>query len=229
MPDLSTTLHTDMLRHAKRSRRLAHRIAGAIRMTRKTYVYGTEWGVIDDVPPLTHVLDRWVRPYVKPNHVAVEIGPGGGRWSQHLLGFSKLYLVDYYEDLLAEVRRNFGNRKNIEFIKNNGNDFPNIPDASVYFCFSFGVFVHLDQPIIAAYLQSLKRIMKKGANIVMHYSDMNKIMAQMNDGFSRNTPEEMRRLVLEHGYTILEEDTTSLWHSSLVRFALPSEAGESGT
>jgi hypothetical protein len=48
---------------------------------------------------------------------------------------------------------------------------------------------------------------------------MTKIMARENKGFSQNTPPEMRRMVLDAGYCILEEDLTTMWHSSLVRFA----------
>ena len=45
-------------------------------------------------------------------------------------------------------------------------------------------------------------------------------MAQINDGFAENTPEKMRSMVLEAGYKICEEDVTSMWHSSIVRFTL---------
>jgi len=37
----------------------------------------------------------------------------------------------------------------------------------------------------------------------------NKIMAQLNESFSENTPEKMRTMLLNAGYTILEEDLTT--------------------
>jgi len=45
-------------------------------------------------------------------------------------------------------------------------------------------------------------------------------MAQNNKGFSNNTPEKMRAMVLSTGYKILEEDLTTMWHSSIIRFTL---------
>jgi Methyltransferase domain len=217
MPNLSTTLHLDMLRASKRTHAFPRRLARALKKSFQPSIYGTEWGDLEDVPPLKYVLEHWVRPFINADHDGLEIGPGGGRWTRHLLGFRQLYAVDYHEELLRELERNF-KRERIIFVKNNGDDFPGIPERSIDFCFSFGTFVHLDLPIIEAYLTHLRPLMKGGGNVVLQYSDKNKIMAQANEGFSFNTPEIMRRTVLTHGYAVLEEDTTTLWHSSLIRF-----------
>ena len=106
------------------------------------------------------------------------------------------------------------------FIKTNGTDFPGIDDHSVDYLFSFGTFVHLEANLIEAYLSNMRRILKAGANVVLHYSDKTRIMAQINDDFAENTPEKMRLMVLDAGYKICEEDLTSMWHSSIVRFTL---------
>jgi SAM-dependent methyltransferase len=180
-------------------------------------LYGLEWGDPDTVPPLVFVRDRYLLPYVKRSHVAVEVGPGGGRWTRYMLGFRTLYLVDYHSELLEELKKNF-HEANLRFIKNNGSDFPGVETGSVNYAFSFGCFVHLDAPIIEAYLKSMYRILMPGGNIVIQYSDKSKIMAQLKSGFSDNTPERMRRMVLSSGFTVLEEDLTTMWHSSIIRF-----------
>jgi phospholipid N-methyltransferase len=220
MPDLNTTLHLDMLRQSKRRRSLILRLFKAIKKE-LSYggIYGLEWGDPDSVAPLAFIRDRYLFPYIKADQCAVEIGPGGGRWTRYLLGFRKLYVVDYYSELLDEVKRRF-RRPHVTFIKNNGTDFPGIEDHSVDYLFSFGTFVHLDAHLIEAYLGNMRRILKAGANVVIQYSDKTKIMAQLKDGFAENTPEKMRSMVLKAGYKICEEDLTSLWHSSIVRFIL---------
>jgi hypothetical protein len=106
------------------------------------------------------------------------------------------------------------------FIKNTGTDFPSIPECSIDYLFSFGTFVHLDLHLIEAYLIHMKPILKPGANAIIHYADKTKIMAQMNDSFSNNTPEKMRQMVSGAGYKILEEDLTTMWHSSIIRFTI---------
>lgn len=107
-------------------------------------------------------------------------------------------------------------------MKNNGDDFPGIPDGSVDFLFSFGVFVHLDVDIIDSYLRNIKPLLKRDSNVVIQYSDKTKPIAKNIKGFSENDPDKMRELVLTHGYEIKEEDTKTMWHSSIIRFCLPN-------
>jgi cyclopropane fatty-acyl-phospholipid synthase-like methyltransferase len=135
------------------------------------------------------------------------------------LASPNIYGLQWGAELLAELKRNFREPR-MEFIKNNGTDFPGIAERSIDYLFSFGVFVHLDAAIIETYLANMKKILKPGANAVIQYSDKNKIMAQLNESFSENTPEKMRTMVLSAGYTIREEDLTTMWHSSVIRFTV---------
>ena len=80
--------------------------------------------------------------------------------------------------------------------------------------------MHLDRHLIQAYLGNMKRILIAGANVVIHYSDKTKVMAQINEGFAENTPAKMRSMVSEAGYEICEEDLTTMWHSSIIRFTI---------
>jgi ubiquinone/menaquinone biosynthesis C-methylase UbiE len=223
MPDLSldTSLHTNMLkRHYKmlNHRSMPRRLYSAVRRELSGTTYGLQWGDPETLPPLRFVKDRWVTPYVHPDETGLEIGPGGGRWTRYLLGFETLYAVDYYQELLDELRKNIPNRPNVVFVKNNGTDFPSVPDNAVDYIFSFGTFVHLQASVIDAYLGNLGRILKSGGNAVIQYSDKTKVMARENPAFSQNTPDEMRAMVTRAGFRIVEEDVTTLWHSSLIRF-----------
>ena len=206
-----------MLTNWRRRNSLPRRLRRAVRELRQN-IYGLDWGDPETVEPLTFIKNRWVIPYVKSDQTAVEIGPGGGRWTQYLLGFQRLYVVDYYEELLSELRRNFGRYSNVVFVHNAGTDFPGIPQGEIDFVFSFGTFVHLDAPIVEAYLHNVKAILKHGGNAVIHYADQTKVMAQENPGFSQNNPDMMRRMVRGAGFKVLEEDLTTMWHSSLIRF-----------
>jgi len=169
------------------------------------------------VAPLKFMKERYVLPYVNAQHTVVEIGPGGGRWTQYLLGFKSIIVVDFYAEMLDQLKINI-NKPHIRYVKNNGTDFPGIEKDSIDYLFSFGTFVHLDVHLIEAYLKNMREIIRPAANVVIQYSDKTKIMAQQEQSFSDNTPENMRRLVTEAGYTILEEDVTTLWHSSIIRF-----------
>ena len=217
MPGLDTELHVNMLHGYDRRSGLVRRVWRALRKSESSRaVYGLHWGDPESSEPLRFVRDRYLLPYIDSNQQAVEIGPGGGRWTRYLREFQKLYVVDYYVELLNELKRNF-NLPNMVYIKNNGTDFPGVPPQSIDFVFAFGVFVHLDTPLIEVYLKNLRTIVKPGANLVIHYSDQTKIMAQLNNGFSDNNPDKMRALVKNTGYKIVEEDLTTMWHSSIMR------------
>jgi len=201
VPALSDTIHLDMLTTGKRDGE----------------VYGMHWGDPQGMPYLRFVRDQYVMPYLDPDHHALEIGAGGGRWTRYLLTFERLYIVDFHQELLEELAANF-RVPSIVPIKNTGTDFPSVPAGSIDYLFSFGVFVHLDIDLIRAYLANMKPLLKPAANVVLQYSDKTKQEARDNKGFSENTPDIMRGMVLDAGYTVLEENLTILPHSSIVRF-----------
>ena len=217
MPDLKTTLHLDMWREHQARESLLGRMRRAVREVLAPRIYGLEWGDPEVAAPLQFVRDRFVSPYINPKHVALEIGPGGGRWTRYLVGFRELYVVDFHAEILGELRRTLSLPK-MRFVQNNGSDFPGIEARSIDFLFSFGCFVHLEQDIIAGYLDSIRYILKPGGNAIIHYSDKSKAMAQVNQSFSHNNPELMRSMVTGAGFRVMEEDLTTLWHSSIIRF-----------
>jgi Methyltransferase domain len=220
MPSLKTTLHLDMYRAGKSRRGLRGRIKGALKVLfAKSDVYGVEWGDPETSPPLGYIRDHFLTPFVTEETIALEIGAGGGRWTRYMLGVRRLYVVDFHQELLDELKSNFTSEKLI-LVKNNGNDFPGIATESIDFSFSFGTFVHLDIELIDQYLRNMKPLLKPSSNVVIHYSDKSKPLGKMNNTFSDNNPDIMRRLVSSHGYSIYEEDTKTLWHSSVIRFGL---------
>jgi cyclopropane fatty-acyl-phospholipid synthase-like methyltransferase len=179
--------------------------------------YGLQWGDPDADPKLKSIVTRFIAPFVNPDHVVAEIGPGGGRWTRYMKDFRRIYAVDYHKELLDELDA-FCSLPNIVKVSNNGNDFPGIEKSSIDFVFSFGVFVHLDVDIIAAYLINIRSILKDSGNAVIQYSDKTKDLARTMPDFSENTPTIMRRMVSSAGFRIVNEDITTLPAASIVHF-----------
>lgn len=218
MPELDTRLHLDMLRTYKQQNRFMHRMRRAVReVMSPTKLYGLHWGDPEIAGPQAYMRDHYILPYVKPDHVALEIGPGGGRWTQYLLGFRQLYVVDYHAELLEELRGRVDN-PNMQFIVNHGTDFPGVQERSVDYVISVACFVHLELHLIGSYLKNIASILKPGGNVFLTYSDKTKIGAQLNHTFTDNSPERMRKMVIEAGFRVLEEDPTVLWNSGIIRF-----------
>jgi hypothetical protein len=85
MPELNSPIHLHMLQGFRSARTIPRRIVRAIRNEiRDGGTYGSQWGDPETWAPLKFVRDRYVLPYVKPDHIAIEIGPGGGR-PQHVV------------------------------------------------------------------------------------------------------------------------------------------------
>jgi ubiquinone/menaquinone biosynthesis C-methylase UbiE len=221
MPDLDTQLHLETLRIYREQTSFAYRVRRALKkvMSSPTKLYGVQWGDPDIEGPQKYMRDHFVLPYVKPDQVGLEIGPGGGRWTRYLLGFRQVYVVDYHAEVLQELQRHF-NKPNMQFIVNHGTDFPGVPEHSVDFVLSIACFVHLELHLIAAYLKNIARVLKPGGNVFITYSDKTKVGARMNATFSENTPARMREMVTEAGFKILEEEPTILWNSGTIRFGL---------
>lgn len=218
MPDLDTRLHLDMLRTYKQENSLARRVRRAVReVLSPTRLYGLQWGDPDISGPQVYMRDHYVLPFVKSDHVALEIGPGGGRWTRYLLQFRKLYVVDHHAELLRELRKHCYQR-NMTFVVNNGSDFPGVPDNSVDYLVSIACFVHLEPHLVETYLRNMFRVLKPGGNAVLTYADKTKVGGRINETFGDNSPERMRQMVNNAGFRIVEEDLTVLWNSGIIRF-----------
>lgn len=220
MPDLNTMLHLKMLNDYKKSTSFLSRIRKAINILfTHSDIYGLEWGDPEMNPPLNYVKSHFLLPYLNSETTLIEIGPGGGRWTRYMLHVKNIYAVDYHQELLHELSKNFS-KSNIHFILNHGDDFPQIPEKSIDFVFSFGTFVHLEIEVIHSYLKNLKPLLKPTAIVVIQYADKTKPLGKSNHDFADNDPNRMRRLVSSLNYKILEEDINTMWHSSIIRFCL---------
>jgi SAM-dependent methyltransferase len=117
---------------------------------------------------IEHVLARWI----PKGAIALEIGPGAGRWTQALLvRASRLVLADVSERPLMLCRERFNDAASIEYILSSGSDLPGVDDGSIQAVWSFDVFVHLAPRDQAAYLEEIARVLAPGGVAVLHHSD----------------------------------------------------------
>lgn len=116
------------------------------------------------------VVERFITPYLGPDTDVVEIGPGGGRWSASFAGACRsLSLVDLSEACLDVCRRRFGPLPGLRLMRTDGRSLP-VPDASCDLVWSFGVLVHCEPAVVAAYLDETARVLRPGGRFVLHHT-----------------------------------------------------------
>lgn len=129
------------------------------------WTLSAEWkqGLVDEV------LERWI-----PGRSSVlEIGPGGGRWTEHLLArAARLTLVDVSERPLELCRERFAaDLSRIAFVRSSGGDMPGVADRSVDAVWSFDVLVHVAPTDLASYLGEIARVLVPEGVAILHHSD----------------------------------------------------------
>lgn len=177
---------------------------------------------------LSKVVKRYLRPHVTPESVVLEIGPGGGRWTQFLIDAREVVLVELNAQFFPYLRKRFRKqRRKLRFYETSGYELGGIEDGSVDFVFSFGTFVHIDPEGIDAYLGEVGRVLRAGGTATIQYADRTKPFIQTVPdfgGFSDMNAPKMEDLIAGHGFEIVQHDRTLLDHSNVVVIRQPATA-----
>lgn len=161
---------------------------------------GEEWSPSEEWKQavMTDVLDK----HIPQGAQVLEIGPGGGRWTGRLIERGSSYAgVDISESCVEVCRGKFGGGEGVTFMVGSGSDLKGVPDASVDALWSFDVFVHINEPEVAAYADEFKRVFKPGAVGVIHHGSVGGALG----GWRSNiTHESMLELLRKRGFEIKE-------------------------
>lgn len=103
----------------------------------------------------------------------LEIGPGFGRWTQHLLSrCEQLTAIDLTERCVEHCRTRFASHPRFTAWTNDGESLDVVPDESVDFVFSFDSLVHAEAPVLRSYLHQLARKLRPGGTGFIHHSNL---------------------------------------------------------
>jgi len=136
---------------------------------RKFQHLGDDWGPEEYVQ---HVIEDYAAPYLKPASRVLEIGPGGGRYTHHLLSrCASLTGIDVSSKMVRRLLRRFQGTPNAQFIPGSGHDLRGVSDRSIDFACAFNVFVQLEVEDVYGYFCELKRVLTEGGHATIHYAD----------------------------------------------------------
>ncbi len=113
--------------------------------------------------------DLYLR-YVPAGGTVLELGPGTGRLTRHLLGrASKLELVDNSKFVIDYITKYLAGRIDFRTHLIDKPVFPKVPDNSVDAVLAHGVFEHLDFDQSYWFLHEFGRVLKPGGHVSYNY------------------------------------------------------------
>ncbi|MEP6942881.1 MAG: class I SAM-dependent methyltransferase [Betaproteobacteria bacterium] len=153
--------------------------------------------------------DSIVRSIMRPNipgaSDVLEIGPGAGRWTEHLLPIARSYVgVDISAECVRICEQRFGEFKDARFHCNSGADLAALSDRSIDRIWSFDVFVHINRAEVAQYVREMRRVMRPGALAVIHHGDHR---GRTGGWRSDLTAEALVQLLVENGLSLESQVT----------------------
>jgi ubiquinone/menaquinone biosynthesis C-methylase UbiE len=128
---------------------------------------GEEWTVSAEWKQ--GLIDEFLIPNVPEGGVVLEIGPGGGRWTEILQRRAgRLVLADVSDQALANCRERFRGCANIEYLLGDGRTL-RVADSSLDAIWSYDVFVHVNPVNARSYVREFARILRPGSRAVIHH------------------------------------------------------------
>jgi len=129
-----------------------------------------QWG-----DPVTVIESRY-GPYLAADKVVLELGPGSGRYTRHLLlRCSRLLLVDASPRVVRWLKQYLRDRANCEVFLAKDCSLSFFEDSSVDVAIATGVFEHLSIEEFYLYLRAFFRVLRAGGVVVLNFDDFRSV------------------------------------------------------
>jgi len=120
-----------------------------------------------------------VRGYTDWHYPTLEIGPGNGEWTEHLIAGDPLYIVDIRQEYIDSTLSKFNDvyrRRMRPYLVKPGQgdkfaDLSNLPQAQFGFIFAWNVFNYFPLVELTSYLQESFNVLRPGGVMMFSYNN----------------------------------------------------------
>ena len=118
------------------------------------------------------IADHYL-PLVSPTSRVLELGPGSGRLTRHLIGScAHLTLVDASPAVCKWLTDYLAAKGEFSVVHMDGVSIPSVPSNSIDVALAHGVVEHLDQEVLAMLLSEIGRILVPGGQFAFSFDDL---------------------------------------------------------
>jgi SAM-dependent methyltransferase len=123
--------------------------------------------------PLPQALERHYLPHVKPHSAVLELGPGTGRLTRHIIGrCEQLILVDYSRFVCEWLQRYLRGKGCFEVYQIDKPCISMVPANSIDTILANGVFEHIGVDDLYSFLAEFWRLLKPGGIVAFNFDNI---------------------------------------------------------
>jgi cyclopropane fatty-acyl-phospholipid synthase-like methyltransferase len=128
-----------------------------------------EWS--DD--PLREALERHYLPHVQADSVVLELGPGSGRLTRHVIRRCReMILVDYSPMVCAWLREYLAGKGRFTVHLIDKPALPMVPSEMVDTVLANGVFEHIGMDDLICFLEEFHRVLRRGGKCAFNFDNL---------------------------------------------------------
>jgi len=123
-----------------------------------------------------------IKPYINPDTIALEIGPGRGAWTKTLLSAKEVWAIDVLPEEHNRFYEYLNYPHNAKYIQVTDFNVRELPEKYFNYMFSFGCLCHVSFEGINSYAKNLFPKLKEGAHcfwMIADYDKYNKVVEDL--------------------------------------------------